>query len=296
MMSRAFSTPGKLLTVIAAVITMVAATVPASATDVAQAHKVRAGSGYLALGDSVAFGYRESTSTPPPDYSQPDTFVGYPEDVSADFSLAGTNAACPGETSTSFITGTAPSNGCEGTSGSPGYRDLFPLHVAYAGPQLDFAVSFLQRHRGTRLVSLTIGANDGFLCQHTTADHCAAELPAVLQTVGRNVGTILGAIRHDAHYVGQIVVVDYYALDYRDPTQVALSQLLNDELISASEPFDVAIADGFGAFQAAALQAGGDTCAAGLLTTLSGGGCGIHPSVAGQQLLASALERVVRTA
>lgn len=297
MMSRAFSTtPRRLLTTIVALAAVVTVAAPSSAADVAQAHKVRAGSGYLALGDSVVFGYRESTNIPTPDYTQPDTFVGYPEDVSADLSLAGTNASCPGETSTSFITGTAPSNGCEGTAGSPGYRDVYPLHVAYTGSQLDFAVSFLERHRDTRLVSLTIGANDGFLCQHTTADQCASELPTVLQTVGDNVGTILGAIRHEAHYVGQIVLVDYYALDYADPTQVALSQLLNDELISASKPFDVAVADGFGAFQAAALQSGGDTCAAGLLTVLSGGGCGIHPSVAGQQLLASALERVVRTA
>jgi hypothetical protein len=40
---------------------------------------------------------------------------------------------------------------------------------------------------------------------------------------------------------------------------------------------------------------GGNTCVAGLLTQLgSPGTCGIHPSYAGQALLAQALEKVVR--
>jgi lysophospholipase L1-like esterase len=301
-MPYAFSTGARRLLALIAVPAAaagVAMSLPAGAdTDVAQVHKVRAGFGYLALGDSVPFGFRESDNPPPPDYSKPDTFVGYPEDVAADLSLVGTNASCPGETSTSLITGTAPSNGCEGTATSPGYRDLHPLHVDYSDSQLDFAVKFLQRHRETRLVSLTIGANDGFLCQRTTADHCAGELPTVLQTIGQNVATILGRIRQDAHYVGQIVIVNYYSLDYRDPTQDALSTALNTALDDAAAPFDVAIADGFGAFEAAAAQAGGSTCTAGLLTMLSTGTCGthVHPSVAGQQVLAGAVERVVRKA
>jgi hypothetical protein len=48
----------------------------------------------------------------------------------------------------------------------------------------------------------------------------------------------------------------------------------------------VVIADGFGELQAASARSGGDTCTAGLLTQLSTGGCGIHPSYAGQALLA----------
>src|SRR5664279_263420 len=36
---------------------------------------------------------------------------------------------------------------------------------------------------GSRLM---LGANDGFLCQDTTADHCASELPSVLAQVGSN--------------------------------------------------------------------------------------------------------------
>jgi lysophospholipase L1-like esterase len=267
---------------------------PALASESHAAPPARAGTNYLALGDSVPFGYRELATTPTPDYRDATSFVGFPEDVAGDLHLRLANAACPGETSTSLITGTAPSNGCEGIPGSPGYRDAFPLHVAYSGSQLDFAVDYLRAHRRTRLVTLMVGANDGFLCQRNTPDHCVAELPAVLQTVAANVATILGRIRYEAHYVGQVVLVNYYSLDYGDPTQNALSAGLNQVLDAAAAPFHVAIADGFGAFQAVAAQAGGDTCAAGLLTVLTTGGCGIHPSATGQDVLADAVEAVVR--
>lgn len=291
------TTARKLLTLVAAAV--LGSTVlgpPASASELPATLPVRAGT-YLALGDSVPFGYREPTTLPTPNYHDAASFVGFPEYAAADLSLRVANAACPGETTTSFITGTAPSNGCEGTAANPGYRDLYPLHVQYSGSQLDFALDYLRvQQRRMRLVSLMIGANDGFLCRKTTPDRCQSELPAVLQTVTENVAVVLGAIRRDAHYLGQIVIVDYYSLDYSDPVQVAVSQALNDALIAAAAPFDVQIADGFGAFEAAAVQAGGDSCAAGLLTRLSGGGCGVHPSVAGQQLLAGALEQVVSTA
>ena len=53
------------------------------------------------------------------------------------------------------------------------------------------------------------------------------------------------------------------------------------------------IADGYGEFQAGSVHSGGNTCTAGLLTQLSTGGCGIHPSYAGQSLLAQALEKAI---
>jgi hypothetical protein len=94
---------------------------------------------------------------------------------------------------------------------------VFPLHVSYGGTQLHFAVQYLRDHAPTRLVSLMVGTNDGFLCQETTPDHCASELPAVLQQVSADVGITLAAIRHDARYQGQVVIVNYYSLDYANP-------------------------------------------------------------------------------
>jgi lysophospholipase L1-like esterase len=253
-------------------------------------------SDYLALGDSVTFGYREQANLPAPDYSDGSSFVGYPEDVGAALGLNVANAACPGETSTSLIEPNVVSNGCENSpGGGPGYRTLYPLHVSYSGTQLQYALRFLRTHPHTELVSLMIGANDGFLCQATTPDHCATELPAVLKQISSNVADILWSIRHEARYQRQIVIVNYYSLDYANATDNASGEVLNQAVDGAAQPFNVRIADGFSVFQNAALQASGSTCQAGLLTQLTTGGCGIHPSVAGQALLASAVEDAIRS-
>jgi lysophospholipase L1-like esterase len=250
---------------------------------------------YLALGDSVTFGYREPATTPPPNYLDESTFVGYPEDVGAALDLHVVNAACSGETSLSFLAANVPSNGCENSpGGGPGYRPGFPLHAAYSGTQLQYAVQYLRNHPRTRVVSLMIGANDAFLCQKTTADHCASELPAVLNQISTDVTHILTAIRRDGHYNGQLVILNYYSLNYSDPVANAGAQALNQAMDLAAAPFRASIADGYGLFQTAALHSGQNSCTAGLLTQLSTGGCGVHPSVAGQAVLALAVEQVIK--
>jgi lysophospholipase L1-like esterase len=257
------------------------------------------GSGYLALGDSVTFGYEEQQVVPAPNYGDASSFVAYPQLLGKELHLTVANAACSGETSSSLIDTTAPSNGCENSpNGGPAYRTNFPLHVSYSGSQLAYAVSYLKKHKNVRLVSLMIGANDFFVCQETTADHCASftEQAGVIGTVEKNVATILTAIRKQAKYNGQIVIVNYYALNYADPTAAAQSQLLNSSIDNAAKPFHVETADGFGQFQAAAAHSGGNSCTAGLLTQLSGASspCGIHPSYAGQSLLAQAVANAIR--
>ena len=139
-----------------------------------------------------------------------------------------------------------------------------------------------------------IGANDAFLCEETTTDDCASEITGVLAQVSADVGATLRAIRGTARYRGQIVIVNYYSLDYSNPTDNAGSQALNAAEDSAATPYSVRIADGYGAFEAAAVQSGGNSCTAGLLTQLTGGGCGVHPSLAGQALLALAVEQAIR--
>jgi lysophospholipase L1-like esterase len=257
------------------------------------------GSGYLALGDSVTFGYEESQVVPAPNYADASSFIAYPELLGKELHLKVANAACSGETTSSLIDAKAQSNGCENSpGGGPGYRTNFPLHVNYSGSQLAYAVSYLKQHHKVRLVSLMIGANDFFVCQETTADHCASlpEQSGVIATVEKNVATILTAIRKQAKYNGQIVIVNYYALNYADPTAAGQSQLLNRSIDNAARPFHVEFADGFGQFGAAAAHSGGSSCTAGLLTQLVNGPtpCGIHPSYAGQSLLAQAVENAIR--
>jgi lysophospholipase L1-like esterase len=258
------------------------------------------GSTYLALGDSVTFGYEESTVVPAPNYQDAASFVAYPELLGAELHLNVVNAACPGETSSSLIDATAQSNGCENTpgQGNVGYRTMHPLHVSYGGSQLAFAVTYLKKHHNVRLVSLMIGANDGFLCQETTADHCTSlpEQAALIAAIDKNVHTIVSAIRNKAHYNGQLAIINYYSVDSASAAANEQSTLLNQGVDGAARPFHVEVADGFGEFAAGSAHSGGDsTCNAGLLTQLgTPGTCGVHPSYAGQSLLAQALERVVR--
>ncbi|MBV9416474.1 MAG: SGNH/GDSL hydrolase family protein, partial [Solirubrobacterales bacterium] len=256
------------------------------------------GSTYLALGDSFTFGYEEAQVVPAPNYQDASSFLGYPELLGSELHLKVVNAACPGETSASLIDNTAQSNSCENLPPSKnpgGYRTMFPLHVNYSGSQLAFAVSYLKKHHDVRLVSLMIGGNDGLLCQETTADHCASlgEQAAVLATVAKNVKTILSAIRGRAHYAGQLAIVNYYS---PVPADNATIPLLNQAIDTTAAPFHVEVADGLGTFTAAAAHSGGDVCKAGLVTQLVGAStpCGIHPSYAGQSLLAQSLEKVIR--
>jgi len=80
---------------------------------------------YLALGDSIAYGYSPLVTNP-----TPSKFVGYPEVLAAALHLAQSkkevNASCPGETSGSFLYG-GVGNGCEQ------FKDTVGLHVAYTG-------------------------------------------------------------------------------------------------------------------------------------------------------------------
>ncbi len=251
------------------------------------------GSTYLALGDSVTFGYQEPKTEPAPNYFNVASFLGYPEMIAKQLHVKVANPACPGETSGSLIDVSIPSNGCEN-----GYRKAYPLHVRYSGSQLSYAVSFLRRHRGVRLVSLMIGANDAFLCEEHTADHCASpsERQATFNQVSRNVRRILGAIRGRARYAGQIAILNYFSLDYASPASNQGTQALNQALDSAAKPFHVVYASGYREFQAASVKYANHPCQAGLITQLNGtpGTCGVHPTYSGQALLAAALLKAIR--
>ncbi len=251
------------------------------------------GSSYLALGDSVTFGYQEPTTVPAPIFADAASFPGYPEQIAKQLHVRVTNLACPGETSGSLINARAPSNGCENA-----YRKAYPLHARYRGSQLAAAVSFLRRHRGVRLVSLMIGANDLFLCQKQTSDSClgVAEQQRVLTQTSRNVRRILSAIRVQAHYRGQIVILSYYSLNYASPLVNSEVLRLNRALESPAKPFRVVYASGYNEFKAASVKFGKKPCLAGLITQLKEtvGNCGVHPTYAGQALLAAALLKALR--
>jgi lysophospholipase L1-like esterase len=250
--------------------------------------------GYLALGDSIAFGYRPPQVRPAPDYYDPADFTGYPEDVARALGLAVVNAACPGETSASMINTRAPSNGCErNAANGPGYRPALPLHVSYPGSQLDFAVGYLQQHPDTRLVTIGIGGNDLFRCQELT-DHCrGAVLSQTLAATTANLDLILATLRGQGGYQNTLVVVGYYAVNYRDLPFVHQIEALNAALAGPAARYGARVADTFSAFRAASAGHDDDTCTAGLTFALPGGGCDLHPTARGQQLMAAVVERAI---
>jgi lysophospholipase L1-like esterase len=251
---------------------------------------------YLALGDSVAFGYVPPNAVPAPNYLDAHSFVGYPEYLAQQLHERVSNASCPGETTSSLITAGAPSNGCENSPGSPvGYRTLFPLHVEYGGTQIDYALHYLAAHHHTRLITIDVGANDVFLCQETTPDQCTspAELQGVAAQIAANLGTIFHDLRDVAGYQGPIVTLTYYSLSYSDPATIAGTQFLDSVIAGVTTANGGIVADGFTAFQGPSLAAGGDPCAAGLLIKLPDGTCNIHPSPEGQQLLAGAIAQAI---
>ena len=250
---------------------------------------------YLALGDSVAFGYVPPNAVPAPNYLDQHSFVGYPELLAQQLDERVSNASCPGETSTSMLVPGAQSNGCENSPGSPvGYRTLYPLHVQYQGTQMDYALQYLHAHTHTRLITLDIGANDAFVCEETTADRCSStsELLGVAGQIAGNIGAIIHQLR-GAGYGGPIVVLTYYSLSYSDPTQLALSEFLDNTIATATTASGGIVADGFGAFAGPSAAFGGDPCAAGLLIKLPDGSCNIHPSPAGHRLLAAAIAKAI---
>jgi len=248
--------------------------------------------GYLALGDSVPFGFNPLVTLA--QRANPSVFVGYPEAYAAMRELTVTNLACPGETSGSMIatpTPANPDNGCRR------YRSRFPLHTSYSGPQLAFALAYLQAHPNTALITLSIGHNDLSLLEKACNNDTACELdglPNMLRRLDQNLRTIYAALR-GVGYEGSIVAVTYYAADYRDATEVRLISEVDRVLARVTRSFDGDVADGYRAFRRTAIHFDGSSCAAGLMIVLTQSplGCDFHPTPAGRGLLAGALARVV---
>jgi lysophospholipase L1-like esterase len=250
-------------------------------TTIAASAQGASGPRYLALGDSVSFGFITQAGF---EYVNADNFIGFPTYAGQGAKLNVINAACPGETTGSFLSSGAPDDGCRQfrTAGAQS-------HVSYTSTQLDFALAFLKSHPQTRLITVGLGADDVLLlraaCQGDRL--CIANgLSAVLATVTSNMETILSDLRATG-FTGTIVIVNYYSIDYSDPTETALTSALNDALTAAAAQAGGVIADVFTAFQTATVPAGGKTCNLGLLTASPANQftCDIHPSQSGQMLI-----------
>ena len=149
---------------------------------------------YLALGDSLAFGYQEAkilAELGSNTYSAASFNTGYDADFAAmiqplaphGHTFTETDYGCPGETSSSMVNGPCPFP--------------LPLHNAYpAGDsQLQAAVAFLQAHaHHVNPITVDIGANDILnMIEGCSFDATCIGLaaPATTATMASNLDTIL---------------------------------------------------------------------------------------------------------
>ena len=265
--------------------------VPAAASGQSSSYGSNSANSYLALGDSIPFGF--STVLADQGVTNPNRFVGYPEMAANLFwpPKQLSNASCPGETTTSLITGKADDDvGCRA------WRAAAPLHVSYTGSQLSYAESFVATHPKTGLITMGIGANDlGRLVEAICGGDptCIGNgLPVVLGTVANNLAMIYSDLR-TAGFKGKFVVVNVYNF-FNYPPADPLFQAINGVEASVTQAFGGSVVDSYGIFNAWAAHFGGDECKAGLLIRFPAtpGTCDTHPTPLGAALIAFA----VRTA
>ncbi len=189
---------------------------------------------YLALGDSLAFGYQ-------PDLNWDH---GYVDDFFSNLKGHGVknvaNMGCPGETSSTFINGGCPYS----------YLRKFP----YVGAQLNAAITYLQLFAGqVSPVTLDIGAND--LLPDINPNNCnvSSSFNTDLQTLDNNLTKIIlpqlkAALTVHGQVTGDLVMMNYYD-PYQNvcPQDVPLIQMINQHLANDVSGFGI-IVDVFSAF------------------------------------------------
>jgi lysophospholipase L1-like esterase len=190
---------------------------------------------YLALGDSLAFGFQPNL-----DWSHSYPMQWY-SDLRTHGSASLTNYGCNGETSYTFINGGCPY--------------WYALHNYYLGAQLSAAVSFLHAHAGqVSPISLDIGANDLLPDINSSTCQVSSSWSTDLQNLDtRLTGTILpqltAALTSNGLRTGDLVMMNYYD-PYQNTCANSLSyvQTLNQHLQNDASQFGVRIADVLTAF------------------------------------------------
>jgi lysophospholipase L1-like esterase len=201
---------------------------------------------YLALGDSIAYGYqlpKVLAGLPPSAFD-----TGYVDDFAVRLrqiqpGITTVNYGCPGESTLSFINGPCPWS-------AAGQQ----LHSPFTGTQLDAAVAFLRSHPGeVSPITITLWAND---IQDFALNVCHFDLaciqngaPGVITQISTNLAFILGQLRAvapDAEIIvtGAWDVIGFNAFASADP----LIEALNVSLASAAAAARARFANPFPVF------------------------------------------------
>lgn len=189
---------------------------------------------YMAIGDSLAFGYQ-------PDLNWDDGYSNYfYSNLQGHGVTDYDNLACPGETTATMINGGCP------------YSVL--RKYPYIGPQLKAAVNYLHKHAGqVSPVTLDIGANDLIPDLNTSNCSISANWEHDLATVDHNLTTVIlpqlvAAMTVNGHVTGDLLLMNYYD-PYQNicPDTVPYIQEINRHLASDASGFATMV-DVFTAF------------------------------------------------
>jgi lysophospholipase L1-like esterase len=228
---------------------------------------------YLALGDSLAYGYQPNGT-----YSQ-----GYADDFYANLQSHGTshftNLGCPGETSKTFLNGGCPY--------------WFIRKSFYLGSQMSAALSFIKNHAGqVSPVTIDIGANDvlGDINKSTCA--ISSTWPTDLATFNTNFTSILKQLSSALNGKGDLLVMNYY-----DPFEnqcagntAILSDLqqMNNAIQSDTTGTSAQVVDAYTAFGTGAIPGSNPNICS--YTWMCSSYNDIHPTQTGYSVIAGKFE------
>lgn len=246
---------------------------------------------YLALGDSLAFGYSQAKFNSLFPNENPAAYnTGYVDDFGrfllvtrADTRVV--NDGCPGETTDSFINGP-----CQ-------YQLSFPLHHPYVGgpssSQLSDALTYLHANPGeVSPITLDIGANDALGVIEGTckleATCIAAQAPALFAHVASNLGTILADLRAVAPHAKIIVLGLYNPFGSTIAGGDELTAALNEVMRQVASTVDARFANPLPVFNPPGVREQPTIC---LLTNMCTPLTDIHPTDLGYAVLAGLILR-----
>jgi lysophospholipase L1-like esterase len=271
------------------------------------------GSTYLALGDSLAYGFhlaqfeeeQKNGTFSPTHFDE-----GYVDDFAAALkavnpSLQYINDGCPGETTTAMGSGSGFQGFCSNFPTGKLFPDFF-LHHEYRGSQLGDALEILKSTPNVSPITLDIGSNDllkflGESCGFPKENKCTeAQILAEFQVIAGNVAFLLKEL-HAAAPKAQIVLIGSYNPYPGFPTpggDLAIAGLNSAlEQVAAATPH-TSFANSLPLFNPSLLTKGPESedlptiCA---LTAMCPGGTfnpatgDIHPTKLGYQVMAGAV-------
>jgi lysophospholipase L1-like esterase len=246
---------------------------------------------YLALGDSLAFGYSEGKFEELfPEENPADYNTGYVDDFAhvlklGDPGLQVVNDGCPGETTESFIDGPCA------------YQLEFPLHHPYVGgpasSQLSDALAYLNAHPGAvNPITIDIGANDALGVIETTCEkkpECVVkEAPALFAHIATNLGLILTDLRGAAPHATIIVLGLYNPFGEKLAGGDALTAELNEVMSEVAAGVGARFADPLPLFNPPGPLEEPTIC---LLTNMCKKPEDIHPTDLGYAVLAGLIAK-----